>query len=67
MVVPLVRLSPGAGLTLITQISADHWRAQYPGLTWHVTAGWIGSRGLVRVNTSPTSATSVFFRREDDY
>lgn len=24
---------------LITQISADQWRAQYPGLTWHVTAG----------------------------
>ena len=23
---------------LITQISADHWRAQYPGVTWHVTA-----------------------------
>ncbi|SPX94878.1 hypothetical protein [Mycobacterium xenopi] len=23
---------------LITQISADQWRAQYPGLTWHVTA-----------------------------
>lgn len=23
---------------LITQIRADQWRAQYPGLTWHVTA-----------------------------
>lgn len=23
---------------LITQIGPDEWRAQYPGLTWHVTA-----------------------------
>ena len=38
VVVPLVRLSPAAGLTLITRISADQWRAQYPGLMSHVTA-----------------------------
>jgi hypothetical protein len=67
MVVPLVRLSPAAGLTLITQISADQWRAQYPGLTWHVTADRERSAGCGSSTTGtappPGNCASAYAHR----